>query len=626
MLRTKELQPQYPAVERVCLQDDFFLPFTENICKITVPDVLAKFEKDGAIENYRRIAAGERGGHNGYPWFHGLICETLRGLSDLLLHHYDKAIDDKMDEIIEAMGKAMDTSVDGYFNPYTILQHPECRFGRNGGNTLGQHETYNPGCLAEAGVHHYRATGKKTLLAIAVKNWNYMCDVIGEFPKKNVTSEHSIAEEALVKLAELFDAEPALAAELGAQPDEYLRVAKWFIDSKGRNEDRYDHPKYLGEYSQDHRPAREQREAVGHAVRAALFYTGMATVARVSDDQPLAEAAKAIYENIVTTKMHANGCVGAHKSMERFGNQYDLPNNAYLETCAGVAMVFFEQRLFQIYPEARIFDELETTLCNVIPASLSETFDHYTYENPLQDNGKYLRWEWHKCPCCPPMLLKCVGMLPQLIYATAKDRLYINLHVDSTMDGVDYTVQQNGKKIIITPKTGGKIALSLYIRVPHYARHFMLKCNGKKQKLCMAEGYAVLNGVFGSDDEIAFSYDTPIVKYEAHPFVKTDRNQVMIKQGATLYCAEGIDNPKHVDDQGFLDITLSKDAPLRKDAEGRIVTRDIHGKRIVLIPYHKWNNRGAGALRIWLGQEGLVSDPCNTAPWEGVLYRPYCEY
>lgn len=625
MIRTKELQPRYPAVEKVILQDSFYLPFTENICKITVPDVLAKFEKDGAVENYLRIARGELGQHSGYPWFHGLICETLRGLSDLMLHHYDKAIDDKMDEIIAAMGAAMDTSEDGYFNPYTMLVHPERRFGRNGGNSLFQHETYNPGCLAEAGVHHYHATGKKTLLAIAVKNWNYMCDMIGDFPRHNVTSEHSIAEEALVKLAELFYAEPALAAELGARPDEYMRVAMWFINSKGNHKDRYDTPAYMGEYSQDHCAARDQHEAVGHAVRACLLYTGMATLARVADDKPLAEAAKSIFDNIVTTKMHANGCVGAHKSMERFGNQYDLPNNAYLETCAGVAMIFFEQRLFQLYPEARLFDEMELTLRNVIPASISDTFDHYTYENPLEDCGKYLRWEWHKCPCCPPMLLKCVGLIPQLIYATAKDTLYVNLYVDSRLEGDGYTVAQKGKEFVITPQTGSEIALTLKLRMPAYARNFAVKVNGKRKAFAAVDGYAVLQGSFGAADTVSVCFDTPVLKYEAHPFVSHDRNKVMIREGAVLYCAEGIDNPKHVNDKGYLSITLAENAPLRKTPEGTLVTRDVDGKRVTLIPYYKWNNRGAGALAIWLGQAGHVSDPCNTEEWQGILYRPYGE-
>lgn len=625
-MQEKNKRPVYPELGAVRLKDAFYAPFTEKIGTVAVHDILTKFRKDGAEENYRRVAAGKKGGHGGPPWYHGLICECIRGISDLLLTRYDEGLDRQMDEIIDVMGQAIDAVGDGYLNPYTTLECPEARFGRNGGNTLYQHETYNPGCLAEAAVHHYKATGKKTLLRIAVKNWNYMASVIGAPPKKNVSAEHSIAEEALVKLAQLFYEDPALSAEMGAQPDEYLRVANFLLDSKGHNEDRYAFPYYMEEYAQDHRPVREQRDAVGHAVRAALLYTGMATVAEACEDESLAVAAKGIYENIVTSKLHANGCVGAHRANERFGRQYELPNNAYLETCAGIAFAFFSYRLFRLYPEARIYDEIECTLRNLVPTSISDTFDHYTYENPLRADGTFTRWEWHKCPCCPPMLLKIVGMLPQFVYALGQDTVWVNLYVDSMMNTGDYGLSQKGKRFSVCPKEGSK-ELTLRLRIPNYARGFAVTVNGRTVPYTEEKGYAVLLGAFCKDDVIEVTFAEPIVKYEAHPFVKEDRGQIMVKKGPVLYCIEAIDNPWYaLDKKGNMVMALDPDAPLTPGEGDVILGKDTEGHTVTMIPYYRWDNRGATAMRVWLPEAGKTWDVFAEDEWRGVLYRAYKEY
>ena len=141
----------------------------------------------------------------------------------------------------------------------------------------------------------------------------------------------------------------------------------------------------------------------------------MSEVAFAEDDKALAEAAIAIWNDITETKLHINGCVGCYPGDEKFGQQYDLPNNAYLETCAGVGLAFFGASLFRITKDAKIWDTVENTLNNVMPASVSADGTHYTYENPLETRGGRERWSWHGCPCCPPMLLKLVGVMPSYI-------------------------------------------------------------------------------------------------------------------------------------------------------------------------------------------------------------------
>ncbi len=617
--------PAYSNLSEVRLCDDRFAPWIDKIFKVTVPDVLNKFEADGAFENYDRVAAGEKGGHRGPPWYHGLICETIRGISDLLVHRYDAELDTRIDSIIGRMAKAQAADSENYINPYTTLECPNQRWGRNGGNIRWQHETYNAGALAEAGVHHFIATGKTNLLSIAVKMCNYLASFIGDPPKKNVVAEHALPEEAFTKLYKMLQERKDIAKQLGAQPEEYLRVAKYFIDHKGDNETRYTFPPFLQEYAQDHRSAREQREAVGHAVRATLFYAGMAAVALESGDKELAHASQIIWKDVVETKLHSNGCVGAYRNDEKFGQQYELPNNAYLETCAGVGLIFWGMNLFRLYPDASIWDTIENTIYNLLPASISESCNLYTYENPLESRGEFSRWSWHGCPCCPPMLLKAVGCLPTLVFAHNRENIWLNLYIDCMLERPDCKVSFLNGGIKVQPKSADSVQLTLRLRIPEWSRAYSLHLNGRELAYKIESGYAVVSREFCADDILEVKYNTPVVKYAAHPYVHADRGRVMIKHGLLLYCAENIDNGgSHVWED--LDFVISENAPLTLNSDGTITGTKATSEPFMLIPYYKWNNRGPSLMRVWFRQENLISNPMDTSAWRGKLYKAVTEY
>ncbi len=601
-----EGRPIPAELRAVRITDGFFAPYIEKIRSVTVPDVLAKFTADGAIENYERVARGETGGHAGPPWYHGLIGEVIRGVSDILAVRDDPAVEAQLDAIIDAIRRAQ--SPDGWLHPYDTLMRPRQVWGLNGGNARLQHETYDCGALIEAGVHHWRATGRPTLLEAAVKNANFLAAHIGDPPKWNIVCEHSLAETALISLEALFDEQPALSEAVGAQRGEYLRLARFFIDRKGDNADRHQFPPFLQEYAQDHRPAREQREAVGHAVRATLFYAGIAEAAIACEDEALAETARAIWADITQTKLHINGCVGAYRDDERFGPQYALPNDAYLETCAGVGLLFFASAMFRLTGEASVWDTAESTITNLLPAAVSDDGTHYTYENPLQSRGDRERWAWHSCPCCPPMLLKAVGELPTYLFARDAENLWVNLFIDAEADlgedRVSLRSAPEGKALTVTLKS----PKTLRVRIPAWAHGFSLSLPYTAEK-----GYAVLPLPAGTT-ELAIRYAAPPVKVIAHPWVEDDAGRVAVRRGPVLYCLE---QPGGF---GALDPVLSADPPALLP-DGTVTVRTADGETLMLTEYRRWNNRGKLPMRVWLRQEGLDADPCDLTGWEGKLYR-----
>ena len=127
-------------------------------------------------------------------------------------------------------------------------------------------------------MHYYRATGKTTLLRVAARMANCMCRVIGPAPRNNVIPGHALAEEALVRMYELFREQPELKAKMGFSVDEreYLKLAEFFIEARGHHQGR----KNFGAYAQDAVPVFNQQTIEGHAVRATLMTTGLAATCR----------------------------------------------------------------------------------------------------------------------------------------------------------------------------------------------------------------------------------------------------------------------------------------------------------------------------------------------------------
>ena len=146
------------------------------------------------------------------------------------------------------------------------------------------------------------------------------------------------------------------------------------------------------EYSQAHKPVVEQDEAVGHAVRAAYMYSGMADVAALANDSSYIRAIDRIWENIVRKKYYITGGIGATGSGEAFGKNYELPNmSAYCETCAAIGNVYMNYRLFLLHGESKYYDVLERTLYNGLISGVSLDGGGFFYPNPLESIGQHQR-------------------------------------------------------------------------------------------------------------------------------------------------------------------------------------------------------------------------------------------
>lgn len=628
-------------LSRTTIDDAFWTSRLELFRTATIDDVFTKFEQNGAFANFDRVAQGQRGTHSGSPWFDGLIYQTIRAAADFLQSAYDAALDARLDGYIAQIGAAQAVDSDGYLNTFVMLMCPEKRWGANGGDQLWSHEEYNAGCLIEAAVHHYQATGKTNLFSLALRFADYLRDYIGPAPRHNIVPSHSLPEEALLKLYRLLRDAPDLVAQLSLQgsPDTYLELVRFWIDNRGNHAGRTG----FTEYAQDHAPVIEQDAAVGHAVRATLLYTGLTALANEVGSPAYHQVAARLWQDVTERKLYLTGGVGSINQYEGFSFGYYLPSNGYNETCAAVGLAFWAGQMQEALGDAQYADMVERVLYNAALAGVSLNGIEYSYQNPLVNHGELHRWGWHGCPCCPPMLLKLYACLGEHIYAHDRRDVFINQYIGGTgkilLEGgeIEVTLQSAlpwSGDVTITLHQRQARRFGLHLRVPGWCPEFQLRVNGQPQvPTDIIGGYAVLQREWQDGNTVELALAMPILRMAAHPFVALLQGRVALQRGPLIYCVEGVDH------HGRSDVVLATDPQLRpeyrRDLLGGIVTiagLAQDGGRLCAIPYYAWDNRRAADaaqdwMAVWLKQAGNQAlrhrlEGNDRSGWEHQLYRP----
>ena len=638
-------------IQSVTIDDSFWAPKRKLWQEVTIPDCFNKFENDrgGALNNFDRVRDGKSDGHAGPPWYDGLIYEMIRGSADFLAANPDPDLEKRLDGYIARIAAAQDRDPNGYLNTWTELQHPNQRWGLNGGNDGYQHEMYNVGALCEAAVHYYDATRKTSLLKVAVKLANYTCDQVGPSPKYELVPNHAIAEEAFANLYLFFRAHPELKRSMPVPVDErrYLDLAQYWIEARGHP--RKDQPSY-GAYNQDQKPLFQQTTIEGHAVRAALLFASVAALAGVNGRDDYRETALRLCGNMYGKKMYVTGGIGATAAGEAFGNDYFLPNDGYLETCGAVGAAFFAENLNLLTGDAHYADVFERELYNGALTGVSLAGKSYTYVNPLESQHGNSRRSWNGCPCCPPMFLKLMGAMPGYIYAQDKTGIYVNLFIGSKA-----IVQVAGQKILINQATSypwqGDVEIvlepsrttefDLHLRIPGWCQGAAslddlyqvsnppaeggarLKVNGKSvDNPQIVRGYATLRRHWKRGDLVQLTLDMPVQRIKANSNVEADKGRVTLMRGPLVYCFEGADNSAAVKNL-VLPPGTQFTSEYRSDLLGGVTVLEATATAVfqspantvvaepfkaTAIPYYANANRGTCPMQVWMAE---TRDSCN---------------
>lgn len=612
----------------VKMTDGFWAPRIIRNQKVTIPIAFGYCESTGRIKNFEIAGGLDTGAFQTlYPFDDSDVTKIIEGASYSLQTNPDPDLEAYLDTLIYKIGLAQED--DGYlYTNRTIAErgygkiHPWAEGARWEKTNILSHELYNLGHMYEAAVAHYQATGKREFLDIAIRSadlvdHDFGWDALVSYPG------HQVIEMGLVKLYRVTGEK------------RYLDLARFFLDARGTRSDGE-------EYSQSHARVTEQTEAVGHAVRATYMYSGMADVASIEHDQAYLNAITKIWEDIVYRKMYITGGIGASGGNEGFSVPYSLPNmTAYCETCASIGNIFFNHRLFSIHGEGRYFDILEKTLYNGALSGVNLKGDRFFYPNPLESAGQHERSAWFGCACCPSNLTRFIPAIPGYLYSVTDNAIYVNLFASDIAD-----VTFGRHRVKLTQETRypweGEVSIrldsvshgnfALHIRIPGWARNkaipgelysftdtlresFTIRVNNIAVETPVINGYAVIKRGWKAGDRIDLALPMPVRTVVADERVKEDSCRYAIQRGPLIYCAEWPDNGGHV-----LDLTIGRKPEFTTEFDNDLLdgTEIIRTKAfrpvsrpdgtmtsgetvdLVLIPYHLWNNRGRGEMRVWI--------------------------
>lgn len=616
----KYAQPDAQIAEvpftQVHIDDSFWAPRIETNRMVSIPSAFHQCEVNGRFDNFAIAGGLKKGEHQGDFSFDDTDpYKIIEGASYALAAHYDAKLDHYLDSVITLIAAAQEP--DGYLT--TCVTNKCTRlsgwWGTHRWEKINSHELYNCGHLYEAAVAHFRATGKRSLLNVAIKNADLVCQVFGEGEGQiHRPGGHPIVEMALAKLYKVTGNE------------KYLQQARYFVEETGRCTDGH----APSEYSQDHMPILQQQEIVGHAVRAGYLYSGVADVAALTNDTAYYHALERIWQNVADCKLYITGGIGSRAQGEGFGPNYELHNHtAYCETCAAIANVYWNYRMFLASGEAKYADVYERALYNNVLSGVSLSGDRFFYDNPLESMGQHERAEWFGCACCPGNITRFVASVPLYMYATQGNDIYVNLYIQSTAEvntalgKVDIRQEtqypwDGDIHLTINPEQEGNFALRL--RIPSWAQQrpvdsdlytftdsksgksYSLKVNGKEEKIIFSDGYATIARDWKAGDKVELSLPMEVRRVKANDQVMDDLGKLAIERGPVMYCMEGKDQSdgsvfnKYMADATPLTVQYEKNLlggvmTLSGKAQQVELDGTSHEVEVKLIPYCTWNNR-----------------------------------
>ena len=599
---------------------------------VTLPFAMQQCEDSGRLKNFdlaaetmRRRAAGEKDFQNKpptiYPFDDTDAYKAIEGASYVLSMKPDPALDKHLDEWIARIAAAQEP--DGYLYTFRTM-HPDSP----GHNWVGQkrweldpklsHELYCAGHLYEAGVAHFQATGKRTLIDVCLKNAELLWHDFGD-GKLRLAPGHQIVEMGLVKLYRVTN------------DARFLKLAQIFLDARGPGGPAY---------NQLHKLVVDQDEAVGHAVRANYMYSGMADVAALTGNARYVTAIGKIWENVVSKKLYLTGGVGALSNGEAYGADYQLPNDGYNETCAAVALMMWNHRMFLLTGDAKYMDVFERTAFNGFISGVSVSGDRFFYPNPLvydgvkKNNHSYAgRAPWFGCACCPPNLMRTLAALTGYFYAVRDDSLYVNFFAqsegDATVAGTKVKLAQTtdypwqgGVRLAVSPEQPAKFTLR--VRIPEWAQDKPVPSDlyryddqaaaswsahiGEVEfKGPVEHGFLVITREWHAGDVVELNFGLPIRTVRGNDKIAATQGRVAFERGPVVYCVEDVDWA-----QSPATLTVPAGAKLSAEARPRLLggmtvltiegaqAAEAPAPKLTAIPYYAWDNRGLAPMAVWL--------------------------
>ena len=627
------------SLKNVQVQDGFWKPMQDLIIETVIPyqekilnDQIPGVEKSHALANFRIAAGMEKGEFYGMVFQDSDVAKWLEAVAYSLVVHPDAELEKRADEVIETIEKAQQE--DGYLNTYFTIKEPEHRWQ----NLQECHELYCAGHMMEAAVAYYDATGKDKLLKVMER----MADHIDRrFGPDKITGipGHQEVEIGLMRLYHTTGEE------------RYCNLAEYFINERGKNPNFfYEESQKRGwthfgidpkdtVYNQSFATVYDQKEAVGHSVRAVYMYTAMADIAGTTGDERLYQACVDLWKNMTEKRMYLTAGIGSTGELEAFTKDYDLPNDmVYAETCASIGLIFFAKQMLELEANGKYADVMERAFYNGTISGMQADGKRFFYVNPLEVNPgisgvvpgyKHVLPErpgWYACACCPPNLVRLITSLGKYVWDETDDTIFSHMFVGqkAELEKADIDVESSYPwegKVTYHVHSKKEEEYTLAIHIPGYLKDICVKVNGEQieWKKFMKNGYLYLTRKWG-ESQVEILFDLEVRKVYANKNVREDAGKVALMRGPFVYCFEGVDNGNDlqamcIDADTQAETFVGKEGVLKdkvcihvqgyedereSDALYSEEKPDYQPHELTAIPYYLWGNRGVNQMRVWM--------------------------
>ncbi len=616
-----------------------------KVCRESmVPHMMANYlspEVSHAYRNFEIAAGMEEGEHVGPAFHDGDFYKMLEAMIVVWSSTEDVETERKIDAIIATIARTQRS--DGYIHTPVVIKQLHNKNDKTAFSERLDFETYNMGHLMTAACLHYRITGKKTLLNVAIK----ATDFLYEFYKRASAelARNAICPSHYMGVVEMYRT---------THDPRYLELAKNLVAIRSLVVNGTDD-------NQDRIPFKRQTQAMGHAVRANYLYAGVADVYAETGDDSLRIVLEKIWHNVVEQKMYVTGGCGAlydgvspdgtsyvpdynQKVHQAYGRDFQLPNTtAHNESCANIGNILWNWRMLLATGDAHFADIMELAMYNSLLAGVSLDGLRYFYTNPLRvvrELPYTLRWSRDReeyislCNCCPPNTIRTIAEISNYVYNTSDKGLWINLYGSNRLktrlgDGSLLELSQKSDypwdgKISIQLERAPAHLFSLFLRIPGWSSEATVLVNGRKQEVNLKPGsYAELSRKWATGDQVELLLPMKVQLLEANPLVEETRNQVAVKRGPVVYCIESADiqasrsifdytipagasfEPRMIDIANSRICALEGQATVtRNDSWSGELYRPLNSAKekvaLRLVPYFAWGNRIKGDMSVWM--------------------------
>lgn len=639
--------------ENVQLNDVFWAPKQEVNAKNSLKKAITEIEKaSGGEPNYDNAIKKLNGetdydAFNGYVFQDSDIYKSIEAISYTLsatqndtdpeMAETRKFLEDKLNSWIEKIEKVQ--YADGYIDTFFTLRSQSSSGGGSPGThrwlNLSNHEMYNAGHFLEGVVAYTRyreGIGKPDYrLYVAGKRFaDHIVETFGPAGKRHEVPGHEEIELALVKFGKLAEEYEGKGAG-----QDYYDTVKILVDRRGEDRELRESGYKAGTYSQDATPFKEETNAVGHAVRANYFYTGVTDIATLlpegnADRDAYLNSLDTICDSVTEKKTYITGAIGTTtpgSDSEGYGKEYDLPpGQSYAEICAAIAAANWNQRMNLLHEDAKYADMVERNLYNSILVGTNLDGNRFYYSTLLEVNNGQRRSEWFGCACCPPNLMRTIAAASGYMYTVHKNDLFVNMYIGSNgkvnVGGTQVTLKQETAypwegTVKMTVSPAAEKAFTMKIRIPGWVNEqknktVTIKVNNAPVSAVAEKGYVAINRTWKAGDVVDIDMPMEVRKTESHPLVEATQGEVALQRGPVVYCMEKAGNAQlnaNISDFNPLNFVIPRDAELtaayNEDLLNGVVeiTGDVkyqNGSSLIdaklqAVPYYAWNNRGDDA-------------------------------